>query len=158
MVNKRFNWLVAAVIVLALVNLGTLAFIWINKPGHEERPLPEARDMLVRDLQLNEVQRAQFDSLRNVHFAGMQQYHEEMRRLKDALFDRLKTPADSSVHQIAVGIGEVQSKIDEATFSHFHALRALCDTAQKEKFDRIIQQVLRNMAPGHPGPGREKRE
>ena len=156
MVNKRFNWLVAAVIVLALVNLGTLAFIWINKPAHEERPLPDASEMLVRDLKLNAVQTAQFDSLRNLHFAGMQQYHEEMRRLKDALFDRLKRPADSSVHEITGRIGEVQTKIDEATFSHFHALRALCDTAQKEKFDQIIQQVLRNMAPGRPAPGRGK--
>jgi periplasmic protein CpxP/Spy len=158
MVNKRFNWLVAAVIVLALVNLGTLAFIWINKPGHEDRPLPDAREMLIRDLRLNEVQTAQFDSLRNIHFATMQQYHEEMRRLKDDLFDRLKMPADSSVHQVTARIGEVQTKIDEATFSHFHALRALCDTAQKEKFDQIIHQVLRNMAPGRPAPGREKRE
>ena len=55
-------------------------------------------------------------------------------------------------------IGAIQTKIDLETFSHFSQLRSLLNVEQKEKFDKVIQQVLRNMGPrGGPPPGGRRR-
>lgn len=159
------SWLVYVVIALALVNLGALGFIWLHtdKPAAtEERGRPpgeDARTILVRELALDPEQTRRFDGLRSQHQAAMRDYREQMRELKDRLFDGLQDEKDSSAAAPAArAIGELQAQIDLTTYAHFRAVRALCNPGQKEKFDRVIQQVIRNMGgpmrpPGPPPPG-----
>jgi hypothetical protein len=84
----------------------------------------------------------------------MQRDRQQMRRLKDALFENLKTPADDTdADSIAREIGRLQTAIDQNTYQHFKAVRAMLKPAQQKKFDDVIQSVLRNM--GGPPPRRE---
>src|SRR6476660_5266187 len=90
--TSKFNWLVTAITILAVVNLGFLGYIWLQKKeGTKEIQKPKhAGDYLVTGLKLNAQQQQQFDSLRKGHFEQMKKDREEMRGLKDAFFGQLK--------------------------------------------------------------------
>lgn len=158
--TTKTNWLVLAVIALAVINLAALGYIWFNKPeavkGEVTGPRNgDARAVLIRELALDTVQVKQFDSLRKMHFDVIGGYRASTRELKDALFSRLHAPADSSVQFLAQQIGRLQEKMDLETFDHFSRLRALLRPQQVKKFDEVIQDILRNMGgpPGRRGEG-----
>jgi len=142
--NPKPNWLPAAVVMLAVVNLVTLGLLWFGRP--KPPPRRDARGFLVSELQLDATQVRRFDSLRRVHFAEVDSLHDEMHRLKDALFARL--PLANGGTAIADSIGNVQAGIERSTFNHFAALRQLCNPQQQQSFDRVINDVLRTMRPG----------
>ena len=158
--TSKYNWLVIAVILLAFVNLASLGFIWFQNQNKNDRlpPPKDARDFLVNELKLNEKQVRQFDSLRKIHFEEMNKNRENMRWLKDSFFDQLKTETTVASDSLAKQIGAMQTKIDLNTFHHFRELRKICTGEQKEKFDNIIQDVLRSMGRGPQGepPGGRK--
>jgi len=150
--NSKPSWLPIAVVVLAVVNLVTLGLLWFGR--HNPPPRRDARQFLVTELQLDAVQVRRFDSLRRVHFAEVDTLHEEMHRLKDALFARLPLAAGGSA--VADSIGSVQARIERSTFNHFAELRRLCNPQQQQSFDRVIKDVLRGMGPeGGPPPRRD---
>lgn len=150
MANRKPNWVLIAVVVLALVNLAVLTAIWTGRKRPPE-PHSDARDFLIRELQLDAAQVRSFDSLRRLHFAVVDPLRENMQHQKEELFDQLQAPTDTVASGIAAAIGEAQTKIDWNTYQHFRALRALCRPGQQQRFDAVIQDVLRSMAP--PGPG-----
>jgi periplasmic protein CpxP/Spy len=137
--------------LLAVLNLTFLAYIWFERSDRKRPDAPkDARDYLVRELNLNVAQQRHFDSLRQGHFEQMQRDREEMRKLKDAFFGQLKNAGDTIPAALAQEIGAVQARIDLNTFHHFAALRRICTDEQQKKFDDIIQNVLKNL--GRPGP------
>jgi protein CpxP len=148
--RSRYNWLVIAVIFLAVINLASLAFIWFGRPTETQGSTQwrGARDVLINDLDLDSAQVKKFDSLRQIHFGEIQVYLEEMRNLKDAFFGGMGKQNDSSANRLAQQIGTLQTRIDLNTYQHFAALRKICNQEQQQKFDRVIGHVLHNMGPG----------
>jgi hypothetical protein len=154
MATEKRNWLMALVIVLVLVNIATLVVLWMGKEKPAALPpMQDARSLLVKTLAMDAAQTKQFDTLRKQHFETMQADRRHMRELKDALFEKLKTPGDDGAYStIATEIGQLQAKMDQNTFQHFKAVRALLTKDQQGRFDDVIQSVLRNM--GGPPPRR----
>jgi hypothetical protein len=146
---SKSTWLLTAVIILAAINVVTLGFLWFGR--RNPPPRHDARNFIISELQLNATQVHQFDSLRKIHFATVDALRDEVHQLKDQFFSRLPQRS-STVLQLADSIGNAQTKIEISTFEHFQALRDLCTPQQQQKFDRIIQEVLRTMGPG-PGEG-----
>jgi hypothetical protein len=149
--TKLFRWVVVAVAVLAVVNIALVAIIWMQqkRPQSEAQRPHDARELLVKELAMNSNQVKVFDSLRKIHFKEMDNYRNEMHELKDSFFSRLDD-STYSPDSTAGSIGRVQSKIELSTYNHFAELRNILDKNQQEKFDGIIQDVLRNMGPGVP--------
>ncbi len=156
----------ALILALLVLNFGTLAFMWFNKPhpprpefmfngnppppGQEERP----GEFLIHELNLNQSQLADFIKLRDEHQNAMKQVIEENQKNKDELFKMISAPqVDSAkLNQVTDNIAKGQKQIELATFIHFQKVRALCDDNQKKKFDEIIGDVLKMMASSPPGP------
>ncbi len=157
-----------AIIILFLLNFGTIAFIWLHKPPHPEHefmqhelPPPhdneKPADFLIHELNLNTQQQSDFEKLRKEHQDAMKQSFDDMKKNKDELFGYLsKGQGDSvKVNQLADNIARSQKQIELATFSHFQKVRAICDENQKKKFDEIIGDALKMMA-GSPPPDEHK--
>lgn len=156
--SKQSKWLIGLVVLLVVANLALVATIWLKK-DKEARPRGDAKDYLVEQLSLSKDQITSFDNLRSDHFRRMKDYQEGMRHLKDSFFQQLNQP-NAKPDSLARQMGEQQMKIDVETFDHFSKLRSLLNEEQKKKFDNIIQDVLRTMAPrgGLPPPGRPGEE
>lgn len=157
MKSTRLNWAVVAIVALVLLNIGLMATVWLQKTGTkiagttESRIAPpqNGRGALVQDLQFDSVQAMRFDSLRQQHFTIMKGLNEQMRKLKDRLFEGLKTPGVSG-DSITGAIGQQQAKIDLQTYEHFKQVRLLCNDKQKERFDHLIKDITRRLAPPPP--------
>ena len=164
------KWLTVFILLLVTANIVTLSLLWINKGGKEkeERRLPpppggQVFEFINHELKLDSSQREAYRKLRDEHQAKQQLIQDSVRKLKDAFFALLQQPAiaDSAVEAGAKRITAMEEQLELITFRHFQQVRVICTPDQQKKFDTIIQDVLRRMAPpknrqGPPPPGRER--
>lgn len=163
--NNR--WLSVITLLLLIANMVTLALLWTDKTGHHKimespPPVGPAVEFITRELKLDSAQQAAFARLREDHRAGQDRIRDSISIVKDELFGLLKqvNVTDSAMLVYSNKIGQFEQQRDLATFKHFQKLRAICNKEQQNKFDNIIQEVLRRMAgpkgpPGPPPPGME---
>lgn len=148
----------AIVVILLLVNTGVLAFMWLHR---RDAGRPEAggnaKEYLTAQLSLNAQQQKQYEALRSEHFASMQTINEESKNLHDQLFSNISTPvADSSlINALSKKIADGEIQKQQLTLHHFRKLRSILNKEQQQKFDRIIQDVLRMMARPPAPPNRQ---
>jgi len=156
----RFTHL--ALVVLVLLNLGSLSALWLNHKGpHPPRPPHPPHSphggrsvaaFLERELDLSKAQREAFKKLRDAHHQAARALLKDMREQRQAFFDLLgsDTPDQVKMTALSQAIGHNQAALELATFNHFNQLRTLCDTTQKPIFDRVVHEALRMMAPKPP--------
>lgn len=151
--NNR--WLSVITLLLLTANIITLALLWTNK-GPEKKfadmPPPQggqAFEFLTHELKLDAAQQENYRKLKDDHQAAVRPFLDSIRMAKDNFFELLqdKNVSDQQVQEYSSVIGELEQRRDVLTFRHFQKLRALCDTTQQQKFDSIIKEVMRKMAP-----------
>jgi|SRR6185369_1919734 len=154
--KSKLLWI--AVISLLLINFFTLAFIWFHHgPGRHEPPRGDVSGFIIHELKLNDKQVKKFEELKEAHHEQVENIQHELRKMHKDFFDLMKSDAvdSSKVKTVADAIASRQKEIELVTFNHFADVRKLCDAGQKEKFDDIIDEAMRMMAPKPPGrPGR----
>lgn len=151
MENKKL--LTFAVIGLLLLNLGTLAFLWIGREHPHGPPHPPeggAAQFLMHELDLTADQQKQFEQLKSEHHLRIIQIQDSLHMLHETFFDELSATQAPHADSIANAIGEKQSEIERLTFVHFRKVRAICTPEQQKKFDSVIREALRMMAPPPP--------
>ena len=145
------KFLKIVIIILLLINICTLAFMWMQKPGHGMHlpPPQEIGHFLTHELNFSETQEKQFELLRDEHRHSVEKLRKKSRELHDAFFDLLGiTPVDSiKIINMADSITAVQKQIELSTFYHFQKVRTICTPEQQQKFDDVIKDALRMMAP-----------
>ena len=161
--NNR--WLTIITLLLLTANIVTLALLWTNKkpdrehfdpPPPQQQPGGEVFQFLTNELKLDSAQQEAYKKLRDEHRTQVRPFQDSIGKAKDSFFYLLKQEnvSDSMVESFSKKIGQLEQQRDIFTFRHFQKLRAICNTEQKIKFDSIIQQVLKQMAPRKgPGPG-----
>lgn len=102
---------------------------------------------------MTDVQKMDYEKLRGEHQATVRPLREQIKNAKDELFELLKndTVSLAIVEAAAAKPAFIQQQIDLASFQHFKKLRTICTPVQQEKFDKIIQDVIRQMAPMQGG-------
>lgn len=164
--STAMRWLVAALVV---ANLGLLAWLWLGPSmragGSDREPRGDrgarAFDFIVERTGMTPEQRGRYAELRDDHQRRIRDIQGELRRHREALFDRLHIAgaadstmaADSIAVAEARAIGDAHAAIERVTFAHFAKVRTLLDPEQQKRFDAIIQEALRMMAPPPPGGG-----
>ncbi len=140
-----------ATILLLLCNGALIGLVWFAPPrgegegGRNNKP----HDLLVREVGLNDVQVSQYDDLVKIHRSETQRLRREGKELRDQLFALLSKPG-AKPDTLLARIGQNQQQIEQNTYQHFVLVRALCTEPQKEKFDHIINEVLRSMNRNKP--------
>ncbi len=161
--NSNKRWLAIVIAVLLIANVATLVLLWSNsKSGSNKEDAPpqgQVFEYVVKELQLNQQQQDAYAKLRTEHQQGQRLISDSIRNVKDSFFALLKDPAvpDSVVAASSRKAAEMEQQLELLTFKHFQKVRAICTPEQQQKFDKIIEDVLRRMARprgGPPPPGR----
>lgn len=160
------NRLLSVIILLLLTaNIATLGYLWMHRPGNAQQPpiAPpggQVFEFITHELQLDSAQQKQYKALRDEHQSGQRPLQDSIRKAKDEFFELLKQPnlTDTEIQQQSSKVAAAEQQLELFTFKHFQKLRAICTAPQQKKFDEIIQDVLRRMAPakrpqGPPPPG-----
>jgi uncharacterized membrane-anchored protein YhcB (DUF1043 family) len=154
--TNKFRVLWIAIIVLIVLNIGMVA--WFTFFAH--RAGPPQRLFLEKELNFDEKQKESYRVMRDEHFMKARSIREQVKMMKEDFF---KSMADSSLtdedlRKKALAISTEMSELELMTFKHFQQVRQMCTPEQKEKFDEIIDEVLRSMDRPGPPSGREHPE
>ncbi len=155
MENARF--LKISIIILLLINIGTLSYLWMGKqqvpPQGGPHGGPDVFTFLCNELKLDDQQVRQYEELRDEHHQSVENIQHHSRQLREQFFDMLHSNTDSStVKKISDSIAATQEQIELVTFYHFKKVRNILRPDQQKRFDEVIQEATRMMAPGPPPP------
>jgi periplasmic protein CpxP/Spy len=167
---SKNKWLGISLLFLVLVNLGTLATLWIMRADRGGPPAKAGSgvvDFIVQELGFDSAQKKQLILLREEHQQKMRQIRRKNREAKNVFFDLLKDSSisEEALDKAAIASAAYDAETDKLTFLHFKEIRKICTPEQQKKFDLVIQEVLRMIAPPPPGEnqqgppnGRRRRE
>ena len=159
---KKIDFYKVIIILLVLLNMGTLIFMWLNKPElhPEENPastpfkqvpgnddkaaMQSSNDNLASDLQLNKEQTVKFIELKKKHHETEVRLHDSLRETKKMFFDQI-SERNAAAESYAQKIGSLEKARLMNTFNYFTDIRKLCNEQQKDKFDRIYRDALRQL-------------
>ena len=143
---KQFTqnkFLVLLVAILLVANLGFMLYFFVFNRHEPERSRPVS-DFVQKELGLNADQTEKFKQLRDQHRAAVKPVVDEMKKLKDSLYDLLQNPQanDSAAKAIAKQIGEKQEEWEMLIFHHFEKVRTICDSSQLPKLDTLVHRMI----------------
>ncbi|RMD48160.1 MAG: hypothetical protein D6830_07420 [Ignavibacteria bacterium] len=155
---KQNRKLKIAVTVLIVMNIITIALLWIGRPtgpGPGGMPLsPEEEkekvSALLKDkLGFNQEQIERYLNLRAEHYKAASDLNREVQLLKKEMFDRvLENEKDvSSPDSLLNLILLKQADIEKLTYNHFLKLKELCGKEQKEKLKILMHQMFHPQLP-----------
>lgn len=153
--NKIFT---IAVILLLLVNIAMIVFMVKGRRHHNvkrEGGKGGPFEMLAKELNMTEQQKAEHQKLRDEYFAAARPLFDSIRAAKQAFFGLAKEAnvSDSLVNSYINRIAEKQSVADKLTLAHFRKVRDLYTGDQQRKYDEFVQKMMQRQ--GGPGGRRD---
>jgi periplasmic protein CpxP/Spy len=162
---KQKRYLIFVIVLLIIMNFGTLFMLWIGRPSHPpangrlvspEHEKVRLEQLLKVELGFDESQIEQYLKMRQEHRRQAQQLNDEIRQLKKAMFDEVLQ--DNSQQELSDSLltlaQEKQAKLEQHTFQHFLDLKKLCKPEQQEHLKFLIHELFRqNSPPGMKNDG-----
>jgi periplasmic protein CpxP/Spy len=156
--------IVWSIVILVILNLGTLATLWIGHFQGPERRISHGRrapdhvsDFLTRELNFDADQKKEFKILQSRQIAQMDTFQKEVNTCKRRMMDELlkTSPDPARVKELAGEVGEKEALKARRVFKHLQEIKAICRPEQKGQFDILVSDLLAVMKPpDHPGqPG-----
>lgn len=154
--RARYRFVLWVIVVLVVMNLGSLGFIWY---GHLLRPQTPPRDgdkvdpeeFLVGEVGLDGAQAATVHSLREQHFRQTDSLKLEIQRLNRQLTEELFVPSPDSatVRQLVETIAAKHAEFERDVFEHYGKIKELCRPDQQVRLRRLMLEALDN-PPNRP--------
>jgi len=141
--QNRFLVLLVAILLIANLALMLYFFVFRHKDEGVRVP-PRVSDFVQKKLGFNADQSAKFQELWDQHKQEIKPVLDDMKKLKDSLYNLLKDPQvnDSAAVALTNRIGEKQKEWELLIFHHFQKVRAICDSSQLPKFDSLVHQMV----------------
>jgi Spy/CpxP family protein refolding chaperone len=119
-------------------------------------PFRDGKMFLAEELKFTPEQNEKFVKLRDEHFTSSRKLIDEMHKSMDDMMELLKTKdGDAKAEEYAAKTSAIQKDLQLSAYRHFKSVRDICDDKQKERFDSIIKDVTKMMAPQGPlSPGK----
>ena len=138
------RFLVLLVAILLVANLGLMLYFFVFRSRHDPERAHPVSDLMQKELGLDAEQTEKFHQLRDQHRAAVKPIVDDMKRLKDSLYNLLQDPQanDSSARAIAEQIGDKQEEWEILIFHHFEKVRAICDSGQLPKLDTLVHKMI----------------
>ena len=134
--------------ILLITNIGLVSFYSLSKPAQKKSMRPDRTAMisafLKNELNFNQTQLAQYDSLSNQHRILIRTKLNAIRKEKETEFNQLTQDnfSDSSIVNTAVLFSTKQKEIEIIMFNYFKDIRNLCSPQQQPKFDSMFYKML----------------
>lgn len=138
--------LVLLVTILLIANLGLMLYFFgfRNHRKSEDASARPVTDFVQKQLGFNSDQAAKFQQLRDQHKEAVKPIMDDMKKLKDSLYNLLQRPQldDTVAVNLIDRIGEKQKEWELMIFRHFQKVREICDSSQLPKFDALVHRMV----------------
>ncbi len=165
--NKLLIWLIAILIIL---NLFSLAGIWILKTGRllpaqqKYLPLPPYSQIphstfdrlesegLITELNFNPEQIDRFKQINKKWDKDMKILMGNIHNIKKQILKEVLSsePDTTKILNFLAGIGNSQYEIEKIIFMKQKEIKSLCTDEQKNQFDKIIKEIIETPNPFSP--------
>ena len=136
------------VIILVLLNLGTLFFLWSNKPPHHPRP---EKHQISEMLKLKGEAKSFVEKLQTEHHIEKRELIQEDRELHNQLYLLVGKNDDPTAILEEIYFNKV--KIEAMTFKYFDEIGKQCNQSQLKELKEHIKTALNNLSgPRRKGP------
>lgn len=153
--TERNRTLIFIIALLLITNLALLAYTFVFSKKHPfDREREGFTGALKNEVGFSDSQLEQFKQLKEKHWSSAKTDMEQIRKIKQRLFDLTKQPvvADSTVALLADSIAILQKGAEIKAFHHFKATRAICTPEQQPKYDSLMTKIIRQGRSGRPVP------
>ena len=145
--NKLF---IIAIVILVLLNISTLSYLFFSQHNHP--PFGKApheggpKKMIIERLRFSKDQENKFELLVQEHRNAVDSLNRISFELQNNYYDLLKHKSfnSSTLDSLSNQIGLNQEAIVFNNFKHFEKIKFICDDEQKNKFNALIDDILRD--------------
>lgn len=163
--NKILIWII---IILVVINLGTLTGTWIlNFSGKHHKEMSKSREpksdkkfrepgrfeMFGHELKFDSGQKERFNEIETEHHKEMKMIADSINEKKEQILTEItkQEPDTAKVEILFTEIGKYQSSVEKEIFRHFLKIKMLCNDEQRTRFDNLIKDIIdRNKIPPPP--------
>lgn len=146
---EKNNFYKLLIILLLVLNLGTLSYLFFSAGKPPQSPPPDGQqpppfaEMLQKELLLTDAQTAQVKDMHTHHLQKMDslqmQYQQVLQQYFNLLLQQNVLQQKDSLQQILSAI--TTQRADEA-FHHFNAIRQLLNKEQLQKYQEQLPKIL----------------
>ena len=142
---SREKFLTIAVVFLFLLNLGTLGFLYFNRP----QPPRELFRLITSELDFDNQQQEQFFALRDQHRGAMDRLDREFAETLEKYLGLLKEsePQQPIRDSLENTLASIEKQKAAVTLEHFQEVKALCQPDQVKNFEQLIPELSRILMP-----------
>jgi len=137
--------LTIVIIVLVLLNVGTLGFLIYNGPmRHGSRHHGEGpKRLIIEKLHFDEQQVEQYEKLIHWHRSTIDALDQKVFETKNQLYVQLlKTNVDAKVEDSLINaIAGYQKQIEQTHFKHFRDIKTICKPNQIEYYNDLTESL-----------------
>lgn len=138
--------LIFSVIILLLLNLGTLGFLFFSEPkvhlpSSDRRPKP--KEIIIKKLHFDANQQKKYDKLIHLHRTAINELDDNIRVAKNRLYlQLLKTNIEVITKDSLVdALANYQKQIENTHFKHFQEIKKLCNQEQLEDYYDLTEEL-----------------
>ncbi len=157
---KKTTLLTGALIVLVILNLTLIGSMFFGHHPHEGMPgmggpdgpgRGRPREIIIEALQFSPEQIKQYDTLIKQHRSEVDALDKAIRENKQKLYALLQQSyTDQEKENLITGINKLQRQIEETHFTHFEAIKKLCNSQQKADFENMAPEFPKMFGPRPP--------
>lgn len=152
---SKLKLLTIAVIGLLLINLGIIAWLFLQKPpAHEGRPSggEGPKLIIIERLHFDETQVAAYETLIKAHQSAIHHTEDSIRITKNQLYATLTIEGHAGKDSLITKLSDLQQQIEEIHYNHFTDIRKLCKPDQLGDFNRLTDDLARFFNQGKKRP------
>lgn len=131
MSKNKIYLIVIVSLILSHVILFSIPLLKGPRKAHPKK-------VMIHELGFSKKQIASYDTLIDIHRKTIRMLNEKIQKERALYYTALNN--EGGVGGIG-GVTEAQLKIEQTHFLHFKELRALCNDAQKKKFDALTPRI-----------------
>jgi len=139
------------IVLLIIINAGTIAFMWFGRPPHPPQP---GEHPIAEKLELTGEALRKVNALEADHHKTKRALMELEHVLHTKLFNAVGR--DTSIDELYENISKNRAEIEKMTFNFFDEISHYCTEAQKVELRKFVQRRLNRLRPGPP-PTRNQR-
>ena len=159
---SKIKLLYGIIAFLLLLNLSLLVFVLKSNQGEDLfRPNPRnPRELIIKQLQSDEAQQAQFEKNVKWHHANIQKLDDSIRSVRKQLYRLLQnsTPDTRQKSLLLQQFSALQLQVEATHWQHFLAIKQLCRPDQMDNFNELTEQLMQLFSRGGRPPHRPKNE
>ncbi|MBU0696885.1 MAG: hypothetical protein KKE39_10245 [Bacteroidetes bacterium] len=144
----KTKFLTIGVVILLILNFGTLTFLFTKKPPHPLKFEQEGpKKIIIERLGFDKQQIEKYELLIKNHQQAIEKLQKEIKESKNELYATLVTSDTSNVELLEKEISYLQLEIEKTHYQHFQDIKILCKPNQLIKFNDLALDLAKLFKP-----------